>query len=168
MRRSLMNEAETTLVGNIGGEPDLRFTPNGIAVIKFSVAVTPRVKDGNEWKDGEATWYNCTAWRDLAEHCAETLTKGMRVIAKGRLSLRTFEYAVGDRKGQKGSSLELEVDAVGPELRYATATVVKATKSDSGGGFGNKSNDQWAGASKERPANADTQRTAPTEDKPPW
>lgn len=164
-----MNEAETVLVGNIGGEPEMRFTPSGHAVIKFSVAITPRVKNAaGEWVDGEATWYNCTAWRDLAEHCVETLTKGMRVIVKGRLSLRKYET----KDGVKGSSLDLEVDAIGPELRYATAVVTKASKTG-GNGAGGK-DDAWAGASKERPAatastaSADTQRATGDEEPPPW
>jgi single-strand DNA-binding protein len=162
-----MNEAETTLVGNMGGEPELRFTPNGVAVCKFSVAVTPRVRDreSNEWKDGEATWYNCTAWRELGEHVAETLVRGTRVIVKGRLSLRQYEA----KDGSKGASLDLEVDAVGPELRYATAKVTKAGKSSNTGASADPG-DPWASASKERPAaSADTQRTAQAEEAPtPW
>lgn len=157
-----MNEAETTLVGNVGNI-ELRFTPNGVAVCKFSVAVTPRVKKDNEWVDGDATWYNCTAWRELGEHTAESIEKGARVIVKGRLSLRQYETDKG-----KGSSLELEVDAVGPELRWATAKVSKVGR---GGGSSGGSDDSWAGASKERPAtvSAETQRTGQAADEaPPW
>ena len=159
-----MNEAETTLVGNVGNI-ELRFTPSGVAVCKFSVAVTPRVKKENEWVDGDATWYNCTAWRELGEHVGESINKGDRVIVKGRLSLRQYET----REGGKGASLDLEVDAVGPELRWATAKVTKAGRS--GGSSSGGSDDSWAGASKERPAataSAETQRTAQTDEAPPW
>lgn len=156
-----MNEAETTLVGNVGNV-ELRFTPTGVAVCKFSVAVTPRVKKDNEWVDGDPTWYNCTAWRQLGENVAESIEKGTRVIVKGRLSLRQYETDKG-----KGSSLELEVDAVGPELRWATAKPQKVSRDGAGGGNGG---DPWAGASKERPSggSADSQRAAQTNEAPPW
>lgn len=158
-----MNEAETTLVGNVGNV-ELRFTPSGVAVCKFSVAMTPRVKKDGEWVDGEATWYNCTAWRELGEHVADTIEKGARVIVKGRLSLRQYET----REGGKGASLDLEADAVGPELRYATAKVTKAAAGASAGTTGGR-DDPWASASKERPAataSAETQRASQDEETP--
>ncbi len=156
-----MNEAVTTLVGNVGN-CELRFTPNGVAVCKFSVAVTPRVKKDNEWVDGEATWYNCTAWRELGEHVAESIEKGARVIVMGRLSLRQYETDKG-----KGSSLELDVEAVGPELRFAIAKPTKAVKG--GGNTSAKSgaaDDPWGGATPAGPS-ADTQRAA-QEPATPW
>lgn len=166
-----MNEPETTIVGNVGGEPELRFTPNGHAVCKFSVAQTPRIKGADgAWKDGEPTWFNCTAWRELGEHVAESITRGMRVIIKGRFVLREYEA----KDGTKGRSLDLEVDAIGPELRYATAVVSKAAKVAGGNGAGSASSgDQWGGATAERPtatataASAETQRAA-QEPATPW
>jgi single-strand DNA-binding protein len=121
-----LNEPVITIVGNLGSDPEMRFTPNGVAVCKFSVAQTPRVKDGTEWKDGEPSWFNCTAWRDLGEHCAESLTRGMQVVLLGRLTMRQYT----DREGVKRVSADVEVDAIGPSLRFATAKVSKASASD--------------------------------------
>jgi single-strand DNA-binding protein len=163
----MANEAVTTLVGNVGN-CELRYTPNGVAVCKFSVAVTPRVKKGDEWVDGDPTWYNCTAWRELGEHVAESIEKGHRVIVLGRLSLRQYETDKG-----KGSSLDLEVDAVGPELRFAVAKPAKATK---GGGSApaksSAADDPWSGATPAAPGastgpSADSQRAA-QEPATPW
>lgn len=163
-----MNEPETTIVGNIGGDPELWFTPTGTPVCKFSVAQTPRTKQADgTWKDGDPVWFNCTAWRDLGENIAESLTRGMRVIVKGRFVLREYET----KEGAKGKSLDLEVDAIGPELRWATAKVSKAAKSSGGGGApSSAADDPWGGATKSRPAaaSADTQRTAQAEEPPPW
>ena len=125
-----MNEPIVTLVGNLSGEPELRFTPSGVAVCKFRMAQTPRIKDGNEWKDGAPFWINVTAWRTLGENCAETLKPGMRVIVQGRLEQRTYDH----RDGHKVTVVELTADAAGPDLAYATAVVSKVSRTESAGG----------------------------------
>ncbi len=121
-----------TVVGNLTADPELRFTPSGAAVANFRVASTPRVLDKatNEWKDGEAFYLTCNVWRQVAENVAETLQKGSRVIVTGRLKQRSYET----REGEKRTVLEMEVDEVGPSLRYATAKVNKVQRG--GGGFG--------------------------------
>ena len=112
--------------------PELRFTPSGAAVANFTVASTPRMFDRqtNEWKDGEALFLRCNIWREAAENVAESLTRGSRVIVQGRLKQRSFET----REGEKRTVVELEVDEIGPSLRYATAKVNKASRSGGGGG----------------------------------
>jgi single-strand DNA-binding protein len=128
----MANEPLITIVGNAAGDCDLRFAPSGIAVAAFTVAVTPRIKQGEEWKDGETTWFRCTAWRDMAERCSESITKGMRLIVHGRFKTRQY-----DKDGVTRTSIEIDVDEVGPSLRYATATVNKMQRSggqDNGGG----------------------------------
>jgi single-strand DNA-binding protein len=126
-----MASAENTvqLVGNLVEDPELRFTPNGAAVANFRIAVTPRVKDGDQWKDGETSFFRINAWRQLAENLAETLTKGARVIVIGRLKLRSWETPEGDKR----SVVEVEADEVGPSLKWATAKVERK------GGAGNGS-----------------------------
>jgi len=122
-----------TVVGNLTADPELRFTPSGAAVASFTVASTPRTFDRqtNEWKDGEALFLRCSIWRQAAENVAESLTRGMRVVATGRLKQRSFET----REGEKRTVIELDVDEVGPSLRYATAKVNRTARgSDSGGG----------------------------------
>lgn len=123
-----------TVVGNLTADPDLRFTPSGAAVANFTVASTPRVYDRQtgEWKDGEALFLRCNIWREAAENVAESLTRGARVIVTGRLKQRSFET----REGEKRTVYEVEVDEVGPSLRYATAKVNKAGRGGGGGGFG--------------------------------
>ena len=125
-----------TVIGNLTADPELRFTPAGAAVANFTVASTPRMFDRNtnEWKDGEALFLRCNIWREAAENVAESLTRGSRVIVSGRLKQRSFET----REGEKRTVVELEVDEVGPSLRYATAKVNKTTRGGggSGGGFG--------------------------------
>lgn len=118
-----------TVVGNLTADPELRFTPSGAAVANFTVASTPRSFDkaSGAWKDGEALFLRCNIWRDAAEHVAESLTRGMRVIVTGRLKQRSFE-----KDGQKRTVIELEVDEVGPSLKWATAKVEKAPKSNGG------------------------------------
>ena len=113
-------------------DPELRFTPSGAAVANFTVASTPRMFDRqtNEWKDGEALFLRCNIWREAAENVAESLTRGSRVIVQGRLKQRSFET----REGEKRTVIELEVDEIGPSLRYATAKVNKASRSGGGGG----------------------------------
>jgi single-strand DNA-binding protein len=124
----MAGETVITVVGNLVDDPELRFTPSGAAVAKFRVASTPRVfdRDTNEWKEGEGLFLTCSVWRQAAENVAESLTRGMRVIVQGRLKQRSYE----DREGVKRTVYELDVDEVGPSLRYATAKVTKA----SGGG----------------------------------
>ena len=122
----MLGEATVTFTGNIAGAPELRFTPAGLAVCNFTVAVQGRKRDAttNAYVDGDASFYRCTVWRELAEHVAESLASGHRVIVTGDLSLRTFVRA----DESKGLSVEVEVHEVGPSLRFATATVVKATR----------------------------------------
>ena len=121
-----------TVIGNLTADPELRFTPSGAAVANFTVASTPRMFDRqtNEWKDGEALFLRCSIWREAAENVAESLTRGARVIVSGRLKQRSFET----KEGEKRTVVELEVDEIGPSLRYATAKVNKASRSGGGGG----------------------------------
>ena len=128
----MAGETQITLVGNLTGDPDLRFTPSGAAVANFTVASTPRAFDrqSGEWRDGEAMFINCSVWRQYAEHVAESLTKGMRVIVQGRLKSRSYETQQGDRR----TVFEVDVDEVGPSLRYATAQVTRTSGGGQGGG----------------------------------
>jgi single-strand DNA-binding protein len=123
-----------TVVGNLTDDPELRFTPSGAAVAKFRVASTPRFLDKttNEWKDGEPLFLACNIWRQAAENVAESLQRGARVIVTGRLRQRSYET----REGEKRTVMELEVDEIGPSLRYATAKVQKMQRSSGGGGYG--------------------------------
>jgi len=124
-----------TVVGNLTADPELRFTASGAAVANFTVASTPRTLDraSNEWKDGEALFLRCNIWRQAAENVAESLTRGSRVIVSGRLKQRSFET----KEGEKRTVIELEVDEIGPSLRYATAKVNRANRgAESGGGGG--------------------------------
>lgn len=120
-----------TVVGNLTADPELRFTPSGAAVANFTVASTPRMfnRQTNQWEDGEALFLRCSVWREAAENVAETLTRGSRVIVQGRLKQRSFETKEGERR----TVVELEVDEIGPSLRYATAAVKKTTRSGGGG-----------------------------------
>jgi single-strand DNA-binding protein len=123
-----------TVIGNITGDPELRFTPSGAAVANFTIASTPRSFDRqtNEWKDGETLFLRCSVWRDAAENVAESLAKGMRVIAQGRLTQRNYET----REGEKRTVVELQVDEVGPSLRYASAKVTRTQRGGGGHGGG--------------------------------
>jgi single-strand DNA-binding protein len=141
-----INKPQTLIVGNLAADPELRFTPSGQAVAKMRVAMTPRVKDGDSWKDGEPLWANITVWRDLAEHVAESLKKGDRVIAWCEMTQRSYE-----KDGVTRTVVEYEAEAIGPELRFAT-TVVTRTKGGNGGSRSSGGDDAWGGASKERPA----------------
>jgi single-strand DNA-binding protein len=125
-------ETVITVVGNLTADPELRFTPSGAAVANFTVASTPRTFDrqSGEWKDGEALFLRCNVWRQPAENVAESLTRGMRVMVSGRLRQRSFET----REGEKRTVVELEVDEVGPSLRYATAKINKVSRGNGGGG----------------------------------
>jgi single-strand DNA-binding protein len=130
----MAGETVITVIGNLTADPELRFTPSGAAVANFTVASTPRTldKQSGEWKDGEALFMRCNIWRQPAENVAETLTRGMRVMVTGRLRQRSFET----REGEKRTVVELEVDEVGPSLRYATAKVNKTSRGSGSGGFG--------------------------------
>ncbi|CAJ1506420.1 single-stranded DNA-binding protein [[Mycobacterium] kokjensenii] len=129
-----VGDTTITVVGNLTADPDLRFTPSGAAVANFTVASTPRVFDrqSGEWKDGDALFLRCNIWREAAENVAESLTRGSRVIVTGRLKQRSFET----REGEKRTVYEVEVDEVGPSLRYATAKINKVSRGGGGGGFG--------------------------------
>lgn len=130
----MAGDTTITVVGNLTADPELRFTPSGAAVANFTVASTPRIYDrqSGEWKDGEALFLRCNIWREAAENVAESLTRGSRVIVTGRLKQRSFET----REGEKRTVFEVEVDEIGPSLRYATAKVNKASRSGGGGGGG--------------------------------
>jgi single-strand DNA-binding protein len=124
-------ETIITVVGNLTADPELRYTQNGLAVANFTIASTPRSFDraSNEWKDGEALFLRASVWRDFAEHVAGSLTKGSRVIVTGRLKQRSYET----KEGEKRTSMELEVDEIGPSLRYATAQVTRSSGGTGGG-----------------------------------
>ncbi|GAA5189163.1 single-stranded DNA-binding protein [Rugosimonospora acidiphila] len=133
----MAGETTITVIGNLTDDPELRFTPSGAAVAKFRVASTPRTLDraSGEWRDGEPLFLSCTVWRQAAENVAESLQRGARVIVSGRLRQRSYET----REGEKRTVIELEVDEIGPSLRYATAKVQKMSRSSGGGGFGSSS-----------------------------
>ncbi len=120
----MSGETIITIVGNLTSDPELRYTQAGIPVANFTIASTPKVFDrqANEWKDGEALFLRASVWREFAEHVAGSLTKGSRVIATGRLKQRSYQ----DKEGNNRSTIELEVDEIGPSLRYATAQVTRA------------------------------------------
>ena len=135
-----------TVIGNLTADPELRFTPSGAAVANFTVASTPRTFDRqtNEWKDGEALFLRCNIWREAAENVTESLVKGSRVIVQGRLKQRSYET----REGEKRTVVELEVDEIGPSLRYATAKVNRASRGGGGsGGFGSPAGGSRGGSS---------------------
>ncbi|MDQ6642657.1 MAG: single-stranded DNA-binding protein [Actinomycetota bacterium] len=146
----MAGETVITVVGNLVDDPELRFTPSGAAVANFRIASTPRTfdKQTNEWKDGEALFLSCSVWRQAAENVAESLQRGMRVVVQGRLKARTYET----REGEKRTVFEIEVDEVGPSLKYATAKVTKVSRSGGGGGYnagggaGAGGDDPWATA----------------------
>src|ERR687890_826376 len=130
----MAGETTITVVGNLTDDPELRFTPSGAAVAKFRIASTPRTFDkaSGEWKDGEPLFLACNIWRQAAENVAESLQRGARVVVVGRLRQRSYET----QQGEKRTVIELEVDEVGPSLRYATAKVQKMQRSGGNGGFG--------------------------------
>ena len=142
-------DTNITVVGNLVADPELRFTPSGAAVASFRIASTPRFfdKQSNEWKDGDSLFLTCNVWRQYAENVAESLTKGTRVVVTGRLKQRSYET----REGEKRTVVEMEVDDVGPALRYATAKVNRTQRAggDFGGNAGGGSapaDDPWASA----------------------
>src|ERR1700710_299504 len=130
----MAGETVITVVGNLTSDPELRYTQNGLAVANFTIASTPRTFDraSNDWKDGDALFLRASVWREFAEHVAGSLTKGSRVIATGRLKQRSYET----KEGEKRTSIELEVDEIGPSLRYATAQVTRTSSSREGGAGG--------------------------------
>lgn len=141
----MANDTTLTLVGNLTGDPELRFSPSGAAVASFTVASTPRFfdKQANAWTDGETLFLRCSVWRDQAEHVAESLIRGMRVILQGRLKQRSFET----REGEKRTVFEVDVEEIGPSLKNATAKVVKTQRQGGGagqpqGGFGQQGGQQ--------------------------
>ena len=130
----MAGETVITVIGNLTGDPELRFTPSGAPVASFTIASTPRTLDKatNEWKDGEALFLRCSIWRQAAENVAESLQKGMRVIVQGRLQQRSYDT----KEGEKRTVIELQVDEIGPSLKYATAKVNRTTRGAGSGGFG--------------------------------
>ena len=132
----MSGETVITVVGNLVDDPELRFTPSGAAVANFRIASTPRTFDrqANEWKDGEALFLSCAVWRQAAENVAESLQKGMRVVVQGRLKQRSYET----REGERRTVVELDVEEVGPSLKYATAKVARVQRSGGGGGYGSQ------------------------------
>jgi single-strand DNA-binding protein len=135
----MAGETVITVIGNLTNDPELRFTPSGSAVANFTIASTPRTFDRqtNDWKDGETLFLRASVWREAAENVAETLTKGTRVVAQGRLKSRSYDT----KEGEKRTVMELEVDEIGPSLRYASAKVTRTQRSGggTGGGFGGNS-----------------------------
>jgi len=146
----MAGETTLTVIGNLTNDPELRFTPSGAAVANFTIASTPKTFDrnSNEWKDGETLFLRCAVWKEPGENVAESLTKGMRVIISGRLKSRSYET----KEGEKRTVIELEVDEIGPSLRYATAKVNRTQRNGGqapGGGFSNTptSTDSWGSGS---------------------
>ncbi|GEP40486.1 single-stranded DNA-binding protein [Nocardioides psychrotolerans] len=175
----MAGETIITVVGNLVDDPELRFTPSGAAVANFRIASTPRTfdKQSNDWKDGDSLFLSCAVWRQAAENVAESLQKGMRVVVTGRLKSRQYET----REGEKRTVMEIEVEEVGPSLKYATAKVARASRSGGGGGgYGGGQpsggqpsgggsqggDDPWATASPARPAASGPAGGAPASD--PW
>lgn len=159
----MAGDTTITVIGNLTADPELRFTPSGAAVANFTVASTPRIYDrqSGEWKDGEALFLRCNIWREAAENVAESLTRGSRVIVTGRLKQRSFET----REGEKRTVVEVEVDEIGPSLRYATAKVNKASRSGGGGGgFGGGGGGGFGGGGSRSGGGGG--QSAPAED--PW
>jgi single-strand DNA-binding protein len=168
----MAGETVITVVGNLVDDPELRFTPSGAAVANFRIASTPRTfdKQSNEWKDGDALFLSCSVWRQAAENVAESLQKGMRVVVQGRLKSRQYET----REGEKRTVFEIDVDEVGPSLKYATAKVTRAQRSggggyggNQGGGGGNQGQpDPWASSAPAGNQGGGAQGGAPAGD--PW
>ena len=155
-----------TVVGNLTDDPELRFTSSGAAVANFTVASTPRFfdKQTNDWKDGDALFLRCSIWRQAAENVAESLHKGTRVIVQGRLKQRSYET----REGEKRTVYELDVDEVGPALRYATTKVSKVSRSGGGGGFGGGGGQGGQSGQSQPPADDPWASAPATNDEPPF
>ncbi|MER6508260.1 single-stranded DNA-binding protein [Nonomuraea sp. NPDC001636] len=138
----MSGETTITIIGNLTGDPELNYTQSGTAVAGFTIASSPRVynKQVEQWQDGEPLFMRCSAWRDLGEHVTESLTRGTRVIASGRLRMRTYETSDGDKR----TVTEMTVDEIGPSLRFATAKPQKATRTGGNGHVGSTPADPWA------------------------
>lgn len=136
-----MNETHLTIRGRLTNDPELRFTPSGAAVANFTIASNARTFDrlANEWKDADATFWRCAAWRDMAENVAESLTRGIAVVAVGVVKSRDYET----KDGEKRTSLEVEIEGIGPDLRWQTAKASKAQRAQVGGGSVSASHDPW-------------------------
>lgn len=163
----MAGETIITVVGNLTADPELRFTPSGAAVASFTIASTPRNFDrnSNEWKDGEALFLRCSIWRQAAENVAESLQRGMRVVAQGRLKQRSYET----REGEKRTVVEMEVEEVGPSLKYATAKVNRSQRGSSSGGYGGGGAESGAGAVADDPwASAPASSGGGFSDEPPF
>lgn len=155
----MAGETVITVVGNLTNDPELRFTPSGSAVANFTIASTPRTFEQNskEWKDGETLFLRAAVWKEAAENVAESLTKGMRVIIQGRLKSRSYET----KEGEKRTVIELEVDEIGPSLKYANAKVNRTQRTGgntqqqpaqgpaAGGWGGQQTSGGWGGANGE-------------------
>lgn len=150
----MAGETTLTVVGNLTADPELRFTNSGVPLATLTVASTPRTfdKQANEWKDGEALFMRCSVWREHAEHVTASLTKGARVVVTGQLKQRSYET----KEGEKRNSIELEVDEIGPSLKYATAQVTRVQSGRNGAG------NAQAGAGLNQGAGADLWATAAT------
>ncbi len=175
----MAGETIITVIGNVTDDPELKFTPSGAAVANFTIASTPRTFDrqSNEWKDGDTLFLRCAAWRQLAENVAESLQKGQRVIVTGALKVRQYER----QDGSKGTSVEMNVEEVGPSLRYATAKVTRISRSDNGGNGGSNAassseSNPWGGSQQQpaanpwstQPAAAQTDAWGGSNDEPPF
>ena len=136
----MAGEPVITIVGNLTGDPELRYVSSGTPVASFTVASTPRSlnRQTNQWEDGEAMFVRCSVWREYAENVAESLSKGMRVVVTGRMTVRSYEY-----NGQQRTSIEIQVDEIGPSLRYARAQVTRI--SGGGGGGQNQGGNNYGG-----------------------
>jgi single-strand DNA-binding protein len=156
----MAGETVITVVGNLTSDPELRYTQNGLAVANFTIASTPRNFDraANEWKDGDALFLRASVWREFAEHVAGSLAKGSRVIATGRLKQRSYET----KEGEKRTSMELEIDEIGPSLRYATASLTRAQSSSaprSGAPVAAGNDEPWATSAPAAQAGGDVWNT---------
>jgi len=168
----MAGETIITVVGNLTDDPELRFTPSGAAVANFTVASTPRTfdKNSNEWVDQEAMFLRCSIWRQAAENVAESLQRGMRVVVQGRLKARTYET----REGEKRTVFEIEVDEIGPSLKFATAKVNRTSRQGGGGGYSGGGQGTQGGGGQSAPADDPWATPAPAASGPsgaaadPW
>lgn len=171
----MAGETTITVIGNLTDDPELKFTPSGAAVANFTVAQTPRTFDRqtNEWKDGEANFFRCAVWREQAENVAESLQKGQRVIVTGNLRIRNFER----QDGSRGTSVEIQVDEVGPSLRWSTAKTSRAQRSgggnaggggQGGGGQGGAQANPWSTQPQQSGGQSDAWGGSAASDEPPF
>ena len=161
----MIEDQQLTIAGTLGGDPELRFTPSGAAVVNFSVAVNPRYfdKQANEWREKGTDWWRCNAWRQMAENIAESFRKGDRVIVVGKVASRQFDT----RDGQRVTTWELTVEDAGPSTKFATTTSRKAERNQQGQQQGGQSQGQYGGRGQAVPPRADNRDAyAPKDD--PW